>query len=501
MSKATWSNFGFQECFYCSERQGKEIKRYISGGKRVNDFIIPLSIESSEPIYEQIYSYIKDEIRAGRLPCHEKLPSTRALARNMQLSRSTIEMAYDQLVAEGYLEAEPYRGYYVAQIENLYMMSPPEKKAEHSPQVVEAHCLYDFSPRGIDLENFPYHLWRKITKDILNDANKDLFGSGMHKGDYELRLVISEYLHRARGVNCTPNQLIIGAGNEYLFMLLYQILEQDGVQVAMENPTYKQAYRVLAGLGCRIIPVSMDSYGIQVSQLGKTKAKIVYVTPSHQYPLGIVMPIKRRMELLAWAMEEEGRYIIEDDYDSEFRYKGKPIPSLQGVDKAGKVIYIGTFSRAIAPAIRVSYLVLPAELMQRYDSKYGFYSCTVSRIDQATITSFLRDGYFERHLNRMRANYKAKHDVILNEIRKLDGFFISGENAGIHLLLTSEKGHKEQELIEQAQKKGVQVYGLSEYFIGEYREQKATVILGYANMSLGDIRAGIELLREAWMWD
>ena len=264
----------------------------------MNDLMIPLSMESKEPIYKQIYSYIKDEIKKGRLPCGSKLPSTRVLARNMQLSRSTIEIAYDQLVAEGYLEAEPYRGYYVAQIENLYMMNSPIKKAEHHPQIAETLCLYDFSPRGIDLEQFPYRLWQKITKNILNDAKKEIFGSGMQKGDYELREAIRDYLHRARGVNCTAEQLIIGAGNEYLLLLLHQILGKNGVQVAMENPTYKQAYHVLQSLGYQIYPVLMDAYGILVSQLQKTQAEIAYVTPSHQYPLGVVMPIKRRMELL-----------------------------------------------------------------------------------------------------------------------------------------------------------------------------------------------------------
>ena len=406
--------------------------------------------------------------------------------------------AYDQLVAEGYLEAEPYRGYYVAEIEGLYVMSPPKKEAERHPQTAETHCLYDFSLRGIDLENFPYPIWKKITKNVLSDAKKELFGSGMQKGDYELREAIRDYLHRARGVNCTTEQLIIGAGNEYLLLLLHQILGKNKEQVAMENPVYKQAYHVWKNLGYEVCPVSMDVSGMLVSQLRKTQAKIAYVTPSHQYPLGVVMPIKRRMELLSWAMETEGRYIIEDDYDSEFRYKGKPIPSLQGVDHAERVIYIGTFSRAVAPAIRVSYMVLPISLMEQYEKKYSFYSCTVSRIEQAVLTCFLRDGYFERHLNRMRANYKVKHDLILNEIQSLPGFQVSGENAGIHLLLSSKTGRTEQELIELALQNGVRVYGLSEYYIGESGRREDTVLLGYANLSEAEIRAGVEILRRVW---
>ncbi|MCX4269893.1 MAG: PLP-dependent aminotransferase family protein [Lachnospiraceae bacterium] len=464
----------------------------------MNDWIIPLDAESKEPIYKQIYSYIKEEIRSGRIPCKSRLPSTRVLAENMQLSRSTITMAYDQLVAEGYLEAKPCRGHYVAQIEDLYLISPSKKEAEHHSQTAKTHCLYDFSPRGIDLESFPYSLWRKITKNILSEAKKDLFLLGEQKGDYELRKAIQEYLYHARGVNCTPQQLIVGAGNEYLLWLLHQILGKEADLVAMENPTYQQAYRVLQSLGHPICPISMDGSGMLISQLQKTQAKIAYVTPSHQYPLGVIMPIKRRMELLSWAMEAEGRYIIEDDYDSEFRYKGKPIPSLQGVDQAGRVIYIGTFSRSIAPAIRVSYMVLPVSLMERYEQKYGFYSCTVPRVEQAVLTCFLQEGYFERHLNRMRANYKAKHDVMLSEIQKFPGFLVSGEHAGIHLLLTAKEKRQEQELLDRAWQGGVRVYGLSEYYIGEVGKREDTVVLGYANLSEKEILEGLGILRSVW---
>lgn len=464
----------------------------------MNDWIIPLDTESKEPIYKQIYSYIKEEIKSERIPCRSRLPSTRVLARNMQLSRSTIEMAYDQLVAEGYLEAEPYRGHYVAQIENLYRMSLPKKEAECHSKVAKTHCLYDFSPRGIDLENFPYNLWKKITKNVLSDAKKELFRSGLQKGDYELREAIREYLYHARGVNCTAEQLIIGAGNEYLLLLLHQILGESVDLVAMENPTYQQAYRVLKSLGHPICPITMDRYGMLVSQLQRTEAKIAYVTPSHQYPLGVVMPIKRRMELLSWAVEAEGRYIIEDDYDSEFRYKGKPIPCLQGVDQAGRVIYLGTFSRSIAPAIRVSYMVLPVSLMKQYEQKYGFYSCTVPRMEQAVLTCFLQEGYFERHLNRMRANYRAKHDLILNEVQQFSEFLVSGENAGIHLLLTSKEKKKEQELVDQAWQKGVRVYGLSEYYIEGTERREDTIVLGYANLSEKEILEGLEILRTVW---
>ena len=461
----------------------------------MNDLIIPLDMNSREPIYEQIYRYIKEEIKNGSLPFHGRLPSTRALAKHMQISRSTVDMAYSQLTAEGYLEAVPCKGYFVAQIDELYVSEKQPQKAEQKPQAVEQPCLYDFSPRGIDLQNFPYNIWRKLTRNTLIDDRKEIFELGDSMGDYNLRETICRYLHQARGVNCSPEQMIIGAGNEYLLMRLSQLLPK-GCRIAMENPTYRQAYRVFKGLGHEVVPVSMDEYGMKVEELAKSDALISYVMPSHQFPLGVVMPIKRRLELLAWA-DEGRRYIIEDDYDSEFRYRGKPIPSLQGVDRKDCVIYIGTFSKSVAPAIRLSYMVLPNSLLERCE-QFNFYSSTVSRIDQNIMDSFIREGYFERHLNRMRAVYKAKHDVLMGELKELKGFTISGENAGLHVLLTEKGGRSEEELIRLARSFEVRVYGLSDYYITENTKQQKTVVLGYANMTEQEIREGIRRLKEAW---
>lgn len=461
----------------------------------MNDLIIPLNINSKEPLYEQIYQYIKEEIKNGSLPFHGRLPSTRALAKHMQVSRSTIDMAYAQLTAEGYLEAVPYKGYFVAQIDELFLSKKQQGKIEKKPETEQEACLYDFSPRGIDLQSFPYNIWRKLTKNTLIDNNKELFELGDPRGDNTLREIICQYLHQARGVNCSPEQIIIGAGNEYLLMRLSQLLP-NSCQIAMENPTYRQAYRILKGLGHKIVPISMDEYGMDINQLEKSNALVSYVMPSHQFPLGIVMPIKRRMELLAWAEEEE-RYIIEDDYDSEFRYRGKPIPSLQGVDTKDRVIYIGTFSKSIAPAIRLSYMVLPNSLLKQY-KQFNYYSSTVSRIDQNIMESFIRDGHFERHLNRMRAIYKAKHDTILGELKEWKKFSISGENAGLHLLLQEKGGRSERELVELAKKKEVRVYGLSEYYITNVEKEHKTIILGYANMAEEEIKEGVRRLKEAW---
>lgn len=465
------------------------------------ELMIPLSAQSKMPIYEQIYQYIKKEIRQGNLKAKKKLPSTRALAKHLTISRSTAQMAYEQLLAEGYIESEPCRGYFVAAIEELVEVkeSPSYPFVRQETEKDEGFFV-DFSPRGIDLDSFPFNIWRKISKNILVTDNKALFLNGDPQGEYALREAIRSYLHSARGVRCSADQIIVGAGNEYLLMLLSLILGRERA-IAMENPTYRQAYRVFVSQGYTVIPVEMDKAGMSVTDLKRqAKADIAYVMPANQHPMGIVMPIKRRQELLAWADEEEGRFLIEDDYDSEFRYKGKPIPALQGMDQRGKVIYIGTFSQSIAPAIRVGFLVLPEVLINRYRQYAGFFSSTVSRIDQNILYQFLTEGHYERHLNRMRAIYKAKHDCLLAELRDFEqSFAIEGEYAGLHVLLRHKNKDSEQKLVEQAAQAGVKVYGLSRYFIHpEHNPYSSTLVLGYANLSENEIRKGIDILRRVW---
>lgn len=463
------------------------------------ELLIPLDSRSKKPLYEQIYSHIRAEIRNGSLKAGERLPSTRVLAEHLKVSRSTTQMAYDQLLAEGYMEARPCRGYFVSHLEELVETGATGTGEMETTVESDAGWRVDFSPRGIDLDSFPYHVWRKLSRNTLVDDNKEMFHSGNHQGEPGFREAIRSYLHSARGVNCSPEQIIVGAGSEYLLMLLSQILEGRHV-IAMENPTYKQAYRVFQSLGYEVCPVEMDANGMEPELLAECGANVAYVMPSHQFPTGIVMPVGRRQELLKWAQKAPDRYIIEDDYDSEFRYRGKPIPALQGMDRNGRVIYLGTFSKCIAPAIRVSYLVLPPSLLVRYRSQTSFYASTVSRIDQNILYQFLSGGHFERHLNRMRAIYKTKHDLLLEQVEPLrKQFEIRGEHAGLHILLTSRSGVPEKALIRKAAEAGVRVYGLNSYFIHpEHNHRPSTVVLGYASLSEEQIVDGIHLLKTCW---
>lgn len=471
-------------------------------------------LQGNGHLYEQIYEYIRNEIGKGKLLCGEKLPSTRSLADFLTISRTTVEMAYDQLLSEGYIEAKPHRGYYVCETGDLFEMDYPENAgSDIEERKVKADAVsleknipeIDFSPRTIDMSGFPYATWKKINRGILVDARSSMFSAGEPQGDRAFRETIARYLQLARGVNCSADQIIIGAGNDYLLMLLEQIIGYR--KVAMEQVTYTRAADIFRHFGYRIRVIGMDENGMLASELDGTDADLAYVMPSHQYPAGTVMSIARRMELLQWAAKGENRYLIEDDYDSEFRYRGKPVPSLQASDHLGKVIYIGTFSKSIAPAIRVSYMVLPQQLIDVYHKTCSFFSSTVSRINQEIINEFIRDGYFERYMNKMRRIYRMKHDYMLRELEDFSNEFdILGADAGLHLLLSCRDDRSERELLSAAEEKKVKVYALGDYTLKDEVKHampplldRPTIILGYASLTMAELEKGIRILKSVWL--
>ncbi len=472
--------------------------------------LIPLNQSSATPMYEQIYNYIKEEILSGSLAQNTKLPSSRLFAEQLNISRSTINGAYEQLLSEGYIYSKEKSGFYVADIRSMRNFT--EKKTH--PQKVEATdktlhtcdstCVdshdsrkeYTFSPFAIDTNSFPYAVWRKLTNNAINELNSDSLSLGSNQGDLSFRQAIAGYLSSARGVHCSPEQIIVGAGTDYLLMLLCGLFEENGI-IAMENPSYMRAYQVLRGLHRQVEPVPVTDTGMDLSALQSSNASIAYVTPSHQYPLGSIMPVKKRHELLSWAEDDNNRYIIEDDHDSEYRYKGIPIPSLQSMDQKGKVIYLGTFSRAIAPAIRVSYMVLPPMLLKDYQTRFPYYSCTVSRVDQKILTDFISQGYLERHLNKMRRNYHQKHDVMLKALRIFKNIItVSGENAGLHLVVTFKNGMSEEEILHRAENAGIHLYSVKEHEIVSVSDRKPTFLFGFAGLSEQEITEKIKALYE-----
>lgn len=445
--------------------------------------MLTISLDSRLPLslYEQIYLHIRSDIRSGRLGERDKLPSTRALAAHLCVSRNTVDMAYGQLLSEGYIEAKPKSGYYVCQVPDQPLVravlpAPPPASAKALGRAEAAWDIplptltpsqpdsIDFSPFAIDTETFPYRIWQRLTRQCLADHGSELFLLGDRRGEASFRESIAKYLYEARGFLCSPDHIIVGAGADYLLQLLVQLLGFPQ-QIAMENPCYMQAYRIFSGLGCQVDPIPVDGAGIACESLFPSAATAVYLTPSHQYPLGAVLSATRRRQLLDWA-DGTGRFLIEDDHDSEFRYKGKPIPALKEMDHGDSVIYIGTFSRSIAPAIRVGYMVLPDRLMECYHRKFRHYASTVSRIDQMILSAFLSEGYYERHLNKCRKLYKSRHDTLLHSLKRLgNNTRILGENAGLHLALQPDTRFSEAALLAKGEVAGLRLYGLSAHFL------------------------------------
>ena len=482
------------------------------------EIMIDLQGGAKAPLYEKIYESIKNEIVSGNLLRGEKLPSTRRLAQGLSVSRSTVDLAYEQLRAEGYIKAEPCRGFFVCDITGLYSLHREiQKEGELVSRGARALredgqrlSLIDFSPYAVDTENFPYNIWRRLSKNVLLDDREELLLAGDGQGGRELRETIAAYLHQARGVNCLPDQIIVGAGNEYLEILLSQILGREQT-VLMEDPGYPQAYRTFLNTGYEVITVPALEDGLCMREVRGLAPSLVYVMPSHQFPVGSVMTLGKRLELLEWAAEREGRYLIEDDHDSEYRYRGKPIPSLQSIDRFGRVIYLGTFSKSIAPSLRISYLVLPPKLLERYHCVCGFYAATVPRIQQELVNSFIREGHFERHLNKMRGIYRARHDFLLAELKKRRWVRrVVGEHAGLHLLVEVQTQEQEQELCRRAEEFGVRVSGIRQYYLGQEegiarmaKEEKCIIgkgefgaypvlLLGYGRLCERELAQGLE---------
>ncbi|MDE6887974.1 MAG: PLP-dependent aminotransferase family protein [Eubacterium sp.] len=475
----------------------------------MKELLVTLDTSAGAFLYEQIYASLRRDILEGRLSCGERLPSARLLASQLQVSRSTVDAAYAQLVSEGYLNARRGSGYYVCEAGELYDFTKGKDGsiADETVQLREEKKLeqlsvkYNFLPGQVDDGAFAYNAWRKCTKEALLEleSSRSLLRAGHPQGEYALRRAIAAYLYQARGVRCEPKQLVIGAGNEYLLQLLGQLL--DGPRkVVMESPTYLQAYHTFCNIGYAVCAVSMDEEGMRTEELPAEGVSLVYVMPSHQFPLGAVMPLRRRIMLLKWAAAGAGRYIIEDDHDSEFRYKGRPIPSLQGMAKQEHVIYLGTFSNSIMPSVRMSYMVLPHPLLKAYEARCGFYASTVSRLAQMTVCRFLEQGYFERHLNKMRGVYRARHDTLLQLLKDKPWVYrIYGSYAGLHLAVELACPLTEDALAVRARAFGIAVQGMSGCYIAGKKkpDERPVLLLGFGNLTQAQLQEGVQVLEDA----
>ena len=435
---------------------------------------------SRVPLYQQLYRSLAGEIRSGALPAGTRMPGKRSLAEALGVSVNTVDGAYQMLAAEGYLASRARSGFYVQEYPAL--PGRPELPAAPAPAAAPAGppVQYDLSTGGVDTGLFPFRTWARLQKELLY-TSPQLLARGDPRGDIQLRQALAGYLEEYRGVRCTPGQIVVGAGIEYLLSLLAPLLPGPA---AVEDPGYPRARQVLENSGrpCRLIPV--DEGGLSVADLAASDAAVCYVTPSHQFPTGVTMPAPRRAELLGWAAAASGRYIIEDDYDSEFRFDTRPLPSLQGMAGGdGPVIYLSTVARSLAPGIRIAYMVLPRSLLPAWQERYSLYSVTVGRFEQQTLARFIQEGYFTRHLARSRMTYKARRNALAGALTEAFGpkARLSGLHTGLHLLLhLAGPVPPDQVLVRAARQAGIRLAALSGYSMASpARCPSGTLVLGY----------------------
>lgn len=419
--------------------------------------------------YQYLYEKIRDDILSGKLETGMRLPSKRSLAKHLGLSVMTIESAYGQLLVEGYIFSVEKKGYYVADISRqgqFLQREPYQTKSETEEKAGEEQeeVFLDFSSNQVSREHFPMSAWSRLMRRILADFGGEALQSGSHQGLWELREQIALHLYRFRGMEVRPEQVVIGAGTEYLYHLLIQLLGRRMIY-GIENPGYQKLARIYETNDVNFRYLDLDREGISVEALKQSGVQIVHTSPSHHFPTGIVMPIRRRQELLRWAYQED-RYIIEDDYDCEFRFSGLPIPTLQSIDTKGRVIYLNTFSKTLTPSIRISYMVLPLEMLPLYQEKLGFYACTVSNFEQYTLAAFLKEGYFEKHINRMRNHYRSKRNTVIRAIRRSGlsrKVSILEEDAGLHFLLQIHTSLSDETVKKRLKERGISIRCLSDY--------------------------------------
>ena len=458
--------------------------------------ILNLDNKSKVPLYIQIYNEIKKMIQNKILKANEKLPSKKDFTDYYNISQNTSQNALYLLLEEGYIFSIERKGYFVSDIENLIVHNV---KIENKIKFEEKDKIhYDFSYSGVDSKSLAKTIFKRITRDVYDEENDDLLFQGHIQGDLSLRKSICEYLLQSRGFKVEAEQIVISSGTEYLFYIIFKLFNNK--IYGLENPCHKMFKELFLTNNVSFKAISLDEAGIMVEELKKYNVNVAYVTPSHQFPTGAIMSISRRTELLNWANENLNCYIVEDDYDSEFKYTGRPIPALKASDVNDRVIYLGSFSKSISPAIRVSYLVLPKELLDIYQKKLPYFICPVPTLNQKILYRFIKDGYFVKHINKMRTLYKKKREFLVNTIKNYSSeilnkeIYIQGADAGLHLVIKLNKKINEKAFLKECLEDSIKLYSLEEYYLEEIYNETSSFLLGYANLTNKKIEEGIIIL-------
>lgn len=453
----------------------------------------------SAALYEHLYLCIKNDISKGILQAGEHLPSKRSFAKNLGVSTITVENAYAQLISEGYVYALPKRGYFVADISEITKLKPVLQVPDIQLPQSSPEYYVDLSSNQNNPNNFPFSIWAKLMRETISEKRSELMINAPCGGILLLKEAIAEHLKSFRGMSVNPDQIIVGAGTEYLYGMLVQLFGKGKIY-CVENPGYQKIAQVYKSNCVDYRFADIDRKGLTVQGLKEADADIVHICPTHHFPTGITMPVDRRYELLAWANENDRRYIIEDDYYSEFRLDGKPIPSLQSIDVSEKVVYMNTFSKSLASTIRISYMVLPVHLVNLFYRNMSFYSCTVSNFEQYTLAKFIKEGYFEKHINRMRLFYTRQRKQVLECIQKSslnNRCKIFEEDSGLNFLLYLKSELSDKELSRRFTEKQIHLASLSEYYQNPDKASEHIFILNYSNLDLHKLNAALEIISQS----
>ena len=425
------------------------------------------------PLYEALYRAIREDILSGALQPGEKLPSKRALAANLEVGKTTVEGAYGQLLEEGYIVSRERSGFYVEAVQRPLIRKPA---APHPVALSEEPPKADLTGNGTG--QFPFSVWIRLQREVILDYGEQLLLPLHAQGALELRQAIARNLEDFRGLSVAPDCILVGAGTDFLYNLLLQLLGQDKVY-GVEDPGYGKIGKIYRAGGVRCLPIPMDDQGIRPECLGD--AQVLHISPSHHFPTGLVTPLQRRRALLDWARSKDG-WIIEDDYDTEFRFRGRPLPAMQTMDP-DRVIYMNTFSKTLAPSIRISYMVLPPALMEKFRDQLGFYGCTVPSFEQYTLARFLDRGYFEKHINRMRKFYRARRNRVISALEHCpaaDRFTILEQDAGLHFLLQVDSPLSGPALVNKFAAQGLKVHLLSSFYQTPTPESDKSLVINYS---------------------
>lgn len=482
----------------------------------------------SKPDYLRIYHFYRELILLGTIPQNAKLPSIRALAHHMGISRNPVEVAYAHLVAEGYIVNKPKSGYFTAPVlqkplvaqknTDLSVSTPiPQKQQanaspgtapnqENRPQNGNGGELgVDFAYDRIQSDFFPLNVWKKLTQRTLREAGPDLFSYGDQTGELQLRRSIQSYVRQNRGVVCKPEQIIVTSGTQQSALVISLLLRSEQRPLGVEAAMHPGLFRIFDQQLRSLIPIQLEQDGINCDALDRSGPLCgVYVTPSHQFPYGSILPMAKRIRLLQWASNTDS-WIVEDDYDSEFIYDGQPLPALQGMDRSGRVIYMGTFSKALAPALRLGYLILPPELLARYEYEFSSYDGTASRLTQITMARFLEEGHLDRHIRKMRTIYNTNRKILIAAVacNFKEHAYVTGASSGLHMHLAVRTSLSAKELLERGRKAGIGVRPVTDFHVtakaDAYKAEEGNgFVIGYGGVSAEQIEEGIRGLAVAW---